>query len=282
MSIVPFEFLFLTPYTPSCQTCYLLDKVFFRTALKYPEESKCSSQDFIVELWTDVFHKENNEGEWHKVPMTFQSSEKLVDAHQVVSYYGVDLLVTCLGKYKFTYRAKHRKDNDYQWAAWFNVNGCLEVRRQTNHLTTFIQVPEVSQVTHNIYIGNFTAAQEAHLNGFDGLLNVSDEAQVYAKQLSRPIILKKLPIAFGANVVISETHLLEAVFWLRAMSDLCNKIMVASRDGHGRAGSILIAFIFAMNPNLSFEEAYRFVNDRHFVYPHRGLRSALERLYVRE
>lgn len=28
-----------------------------RTALKYPEESKCSSQDFIVELWTDLFHK---------------------------------------------------------------------------------------------------------------------------------------------------------------------------------------------------------------------------------
>ncbi|KAH9489450.1 hypothetical protein Btru_056399 [Bulinus truncatus] len=282
MDTVPFEIMFMTPFTPSCQTCYLLDKVFFRTALKYPDDSSCSGEQFVVELWTDLYHKENNEGEWHAVSMKFLSSEKLPDVHKAVSYYGVDLVVTCMGKYKFTYRARHTGDTDYQWASWFEINGRLEIRRQTDHLTTYIQVPEVSQVTHNIYIGNFSAAQEAHLNGFDGLLNVSDEAQVYAKQLSRPIILKKLPISFGADVIISETHLLEAVFWLRAMSDLCNKIMVSSRDGHGRAGSILIAFIFAMNPNLSFDEAYRFVNDRHFVYPHRGLKAALERLYIRE
>ncbi|CAL1529677.1 unnamed protein product [Lymnaea stagnalis] len=277
-----FEFYFMTPFAPSCQMCYLLDEMHFRLALKYPDDPLCDGKDFVVEIWTDLYHKENNEGEWHGVPMNFISTERLVDTKSRVSYYGADLIITCVGCYSFTYRARHKTEEEFTWAEWIGINGRLEVRRQTDHLTTYIQEPITIKITHNIYIGNYSAATEAHLNGFDALLNVSDDAPVYAKQLSRPIILKKLPISFGVDNVISETSLLEAVFWLRAMSDLCTKIMVASRDGHGRAGSILIAFIFAMNPNLTFEEAYKFVNDRHFVYPHKGLQDALTRLYLRE
>ncbi len=66
------------------------------------------------------------------------------------------------------------------------------------------------------------------------------------------------------------------------MSDKCRKILVHSRAGHARSGSILVAFVFANNPNLSFEQAMEFVNRRHFVYDHKGLKDSLYRLYPRE
>ncbi|XP_059155602.1 uncharacterized protein LOC131940800 [Physella acuta] len=280
--MVELDFFFITPFAPSCQVCYLLDNKHFRAAIKYSEAEHVFDKDFIVEMWSNLYHKEYSEGDWHAIPMKLLSTEKLPDSRKCISYFGVDLIVTCLGSFEFTYRGRHKDDPNFKWAKYLGCNGRLEIKRQTDHLTTYVQESKLSKVTHNIYVGNFTAALEAHLNGFDALLNVSNDAPVYAKQLSRPIILKKLPIAFGVDVVIGENMILEAVFWLRAMSDLCSKILIASRDGHGRAGSIMISFIFAMNPNLTFDEAYKFVNDRHFVYPHKGLRESLNRIYIRE
>ncbi|BFZ07762.1 hypothetical protein BsWGS_10801 [Bradybaena similaris] len=272
----------MTPLAPSCQYCYLLDKMHFRVGVQTVNSKDTLPDDIIVELWTNLYHKENNEGEWHDVSMPYLSTQSTRDDGSVVYFYGVDLIITCLGCYGFTYRMHHKNDADYTWAAWIHVNGRVEVRTPIAELTTWILEPAMSQITHNIYIGNYKAALLAPDYGFDCLLNMSDDAPVYPLQLSNYIIFKKHPIPAGCNYVITDQLLQITTEWLRAMSNRCRKIMVASRNGRGRAGSILISFIFAMNPNLSFEEAYKFVDSRHFVYYNKGLCDALYRLYPRD
>ncbi|CAG5132639.1 unnamed protein product [Candidula unifasciata] len=272
----------MTPLAPSCQYCYLLDEMHFRVGIQAENTKHLHPEDILVELWTNLYHKENNEGEWHEVPMHYLSTQSTRDDGSIVFFYGVDLIITCLGCYSFTFRMHHKSDPDYTWATWISVDGRVEVRTPTCELTTWILEPEVSQITHNIYIGNYTAALQAPESGFDCLLNMSDNAPVYPLQLSNYIIFKKCPLPAGSNHVIGDELLQVCVEWLRAMSNRCHKIMVVSRNGRGRAGSILISFIFAMNPNLSFEEAYKFVNTRHFVYYNKGLRDSLYRLFPRD
>jgi len=101
---------------------------------------------------------------------------------------------------------------------------------------------------------------------------------------SRPVVIyRKIAMRDGAHNPI-EAHLIsEAVEWLRSVDrgDASAKVLVNCRAGIGRAGSVGVAYVFATNPAMSFDDAYQFVFAKRFVYPHAGLADILYNLYPR-
>ncbi|KAH9489449.1 hypothetical protein Btru_056398 [Bulinus truncatus] len=81
---------------------------------------------------------------------------------------------------------------------------------------------------------------------------------------------------------ISFSQIQDLVKWLWNVYPKYNKILIGDRDGIGHAGSAMTAYIFANNPNLTFEEAYRFVSSRRFIYCHKGLKEILMESYPRD
>jgi len=276
----------ITPFAPSKQKAYMLDTMSFRMGIIVKKENThIKPDDFKCFLWTDLYHKGYNEGDSHGVEMTHQAVQTHKDDGTVCYIYGATLLFTCLGAYTFTYRVKHRLEPEFmtRWAGGgFKESGSIMIKQPIKDYTLWIQEPRSDQITSNIYVGNYQAAQEAPEHGFGVLLNTADDAPIFPLQMLRPIILRRCPLPAGANNVIPDKVVCECVNWLRAMSDRCEKILIHSRDGFGRAGSIVLAYIFAYNKNLTFEEAIKFVEKRHFIYNHRGLKDTLYRLYPRD
>merc|ERR1719394_2054088 len=114
----------------------------------------------------------------------------------VIYTYGVELILTCLGDYAFTYRIRHmfEKIPKVAWAEDFEVDGHVKVHRPVKEYTTWVQEPETDKITHNIYIGNYQAATVAPEDGFDCLLNMADDAPVYPQQLMHPVVYRKCPL----------------------------------------------------------------------------------------
>lgn len=286
LSMVFFKIEWMTPKAPSEQRAYMLDTMSFRMSLLVNKEAGefIDHGDFQCHLWTNLYHKGYNEGNWHSVTMQHQGVATHKDNNKVIYIYGVELLLTCLGTYGFTFRAKHRMDNEDStvWGSPYKVNGQVTVCQPVQQHTTWVQEPELNQITSNVYLGNYQAALQAPDLGFDCLLNTADDAPVFPLQLLQPLIYRRCPLKAGANNPIPERVICQTVNWLRAMSDRCEKILIHSRAGYGRAGSIMVAFIFAYNRNLSFEESMAFVEKRHFVYNHQGLKDTLYKLYPRD
>ncbi|KAK3708194.1 hypothetical protein RRG08_023605 [Elysia crispata] len=236
--------------------------------------------DFIVRIWTNLCHKEHNEGEWHVVPMVYQDVAIKSDSGFVDYLFGADLMMTAKGKFGFNYRAICKKLKKSERS---NTHGEIQVKLSSLFvpMTEWIQYPMQAQITKNIWIGNHAAALEAHRYGFDCLINTADDANVYVLKLNAPIILRKFPISQGVNNIISDKRLHTAVRWLWEASTRCDKILVFSKYGCARSASILIAYIYARNRDLSFADAVKFVDCRIPIYYHTGLKASLERLYPR-
>ncbi|GFO10194.1 transposase [Plakobranchus ocellatus] len=221
--------------------------------------------DFIGELriWFDNlevdFFRGSNEGEWHVVKMPYLHVFITSDSGLADFLYGVDLQLTCEGHFGFNYRAISKK---------------LKKSFKTHSSGQM-------QITPNIWIGNHAAALNSSNTGYDCLLNASDDAPVHVMKLNRPMILRKFNISSGVDIVISDETLHKAVRWLYEANKRCTKILVFSKYGDARAASIIIAYIYAKNPDLTFEEAVKFVDSRCPVSYHKGLKSTVARLYPR-
>jgi len=270
-----------TPLYTARQHAYMLDTMSFRMGVVVnntvqpidPEDLECC-------LWTNVYHTGDNEGEWSNVKMDHKGVATKQDDGTVAYIYGVTLQFTCLGTYGFTFRVRHKQEPEFmtQNASEYWHTGSITIKQPIRDYTLWIQEPELSQITSTMYIGNHQAALQAPEQGFGVLLNAADDAPIFPLQMLTPIILRRFPLPSGADKIIPDRVVCESVNWLRAMSDKCQRILVHSRDGHGRAGSIVLAYIFAFNRSLTFEQALQFVMKRHFIYNHRGLRDTLYRL----
>jgi len=106
---------------------------------------------------------------------------------------------------------------------------------------------------------------------------------VPSNQCSPAVVYRKIAMRDGAHNPIDRELMAEAVAWLRAVDHgpTDTKVLVNCRAGIGRAGSVGVAYVFATNPAMSFDEAYRFVFAKRFVYPHAGLAGILYDLYPR-
>jgi len=153
-----------------------------------------------------------------------------------------------------------------------------------------LQGPDYNHIIGNVHLGNFIAATNAAELGFTHVLNVADNLDmVYSTSDSQhgdhhqpvTVTYRKIAMRDGAHNPI-EIHLIaEAVEWLRSVDYEGTKILVNCRAGIGRAGSVAVAYVFATNPSLSFDDAYHFVFAKRFVYPHASLASMLYQLFPR-
>lgn len=148
-----------------------------------------------------------------------------------------------------------------------------------------------------VYVGNFIAATHAAELGFTHVLNVADNLDmVYTPSLLLPashsppsatseqsaVVYHKVSMRDGAHNPIDPSLVSEAVDWLRSADQQHNKVLVNCRAGIGRAGSVGVAYVFATNAMMTFNEAYDHVFARRFVYPHAGLAATLYQLFPRQ
>lgn len=273
-----FIILWTCPNPDLEQKCNHEDYVNFRLCIRTNKSMEPS--DFIVRIWTNLCHKENNESEWHAVTMNVLNVAVKSESGNVDFLYGKDLMTTCEGQFGYNYRVVSKK---LKISERSNTQGNLEVLPSlvVSQLTEWTQSPVQTQITTNIWMGNHAAALDSPKQGYDCLVNTADNAPVFTQQLLRPILLKRFPIPMGVKNTISDKQLHIAVRWLWEASTRCEKILVFSKHCNARAASLMIAYIYARNPDLTFEEAVKFVDNRHPIYFHKGLKKSLQHMYPR-
>jgi len=92
----------------------------------------------------------------------------------------------------------------------------------------------------------------------------------------------KLPCADGSIHEIQREYIKTGVEWIEEQLKHQRKTLVHCRAGIGRSGSMVVAYIYATNPTLSYEEAKTNAKKlKPDIYPHNGLKESLEALWPR-
>jgi len=168
------------------------------------------------------------------------------------------------------------EDIEWKWASGIGQNGRIYVSPPSEDLP-WTKGPQVAEVSPGLYIGNLSAASQPQ--DFHALLNCSSESEVYPPS---NILYHKIPLADGANNVISEQHIREAVAWLEQRLDQNAKTLVFCRAGLGRSGSVLISYVYYAHPNWTFQQALEHIwRVKSDVYPHKDLQHTLEKVFPR-
>lgn len=295
------------PDVPSFNTMFMLEAMTFKMAVVL-DKSKDAASDLEVEAWTNVYHKDNPEGDWHPIRLDLinahQHSESGTDA--VIATYGNSVILTSDGKFSFTFRMREKaspnaqtqpvcgrkmgsrsvsfdvsaEEDSWIWAGGYADDGIVTVRPPFSD--EWSKGPSYDHIIGPVHLGNFMAASVADELGFNAVLNLADTLDLVTSKFSKPVIYKKIPMRDGAIHQIPDNQIIEAVEWLQEQSKTCSKILVNCRAGIGRAGSVVVSYVFAQDITMSYEAAYDYVFSRRFVYPHKGLRDTLHKLYRRD
>jgi hypothetical protein len=130
-----------------------------------------------------------------------------------------------------------------------------------------------------------------------GLSSFHSQQQESPVQPKRPFEHKVISLAPGADSIIPDAVLKDAVDFLRTQVGQGKKVLVHCRDGNGRSGSVAVAFVASQldrndqpddgtghndhdghkssHYDESLQEVWKWKCD---VYPHKGLRQSLERI----
>ncbi|XP_076463613.1 dual specificity protein phosphatase 4-like [Babylonia areolata] len=266
------------PDVPSWNTMFMLEAMTFKVAVSV--EKTVDPSDIVVDAWTNIYHKDNPEGEWHAIPLSLITSKTSDDDEPTILTFGNAVMLTSDGTYAFTFRVKVKSSADWLWKGDFEENGIITVHPPTDDRWT--KGPSYTEILGPVYLGNFMAASVADELGFDAVLNVADSLDLITSKFSKAVDYKKIPMRDGAVNPIPPEMIQEAVEWLKERSKTCSKILVNCRAGIGRAGSVAVAYVYAEDTSFSYEDAYNFVFKKRFVYPHKGLRDTLNNLYPRK
>lgn len=285
------------PNVPSYNNVmFMLENMTFKIAVA--TEKSIEPTDVIAEVWTNIYHKDNPEGNWHSIPLHIIEShenDNLIPADFRNVTFGNSVLLTSDGNYSFTFRVKQKPqgktlsgldgcradyNGDWIWPSGFMQDGVVQVLPPSED-AKWSQGPNYDQILGIVHLGNFMAASVADELGFDAVLNLADTLDLIPSKFSEPIIYKKISLQDGAMHQIPDNDLQHAVSWLQNHAHTCKKILVNCRAGIGRAGSVVVAYVFAEDPSMTYKDAYDYVFARRFVYPHRGLEESLYRLYPR-
>jgi len=170
---------------------------------------------------------------------------------------------------------------EWKWAGNYGMNGRLHVNPPSDSMP-WTKGPQYSEIMKNLYIGNFIAATQADSLGFKALLNLAKELDINPP----PSVghYKKISLEDGAQQVIDESVLKEAILWIENKLIHGNaKTLLFCRAGLGRSGSIAIAYLFYSHPEWNYtqtlEAIWKIKSD---IFPHKDLQMVLERLYPRK
>ena len=273
---VTFEEFF--PKIPSFSYMFMLEAMTYRTTLcirPSEVESRLDPLDAIVQVWTSQYDREHCEGKWHPVDLPYVCTSSDGTHHT----FGQSVIITSDRDFRFTFRVRLPGDTDFRWSHGYGVDGVAHVEAPRLR-DSWTLGPEYQHIGGAVHVGNFIAATNARDCGFTHVLNVADNLDmVYAD--SDDVVYHKILMVDGAHNPIKSSQIWEAVTWLQRHDRRGNKILVNCRAGIGRAGSVGVAFVYAHNPTMTYEEAYSFVFERHFVYPHAGLQQSLFDLFPR-
>ena len=268
------KFVDVFPSVSNVQCMYMLEAMTYKAVIKMEPCLANDPHQIIVEVWCNQYDKDNPSGNWHAIRLPYIASED--NANHT---YATSIIITSASDFEYTFRMKHDSNKDWLWSHGYNQNGRVHVElpRQADKWT---QGPNFDEIIYNsIWVGNFIAASNAKSCGFTHVLNCADNLDiVYA---GGGIDYKKIPLKDGAANPISDESIKEAVLWLKERNKKGNRILINCRAGIGRAGSIAVAFVFATNSSMSFDDAYKFVFQKRFIYTHTGLKESLYNLYPR-
>lgn len=282
------------PQVPSWNLMFMLEAMTFKLEIRLGNRTNNMRQKggkfypgtIIVQAWTNIYQRENPEGVWHGIDLDYIEEDKQTGNHT----YGKSVMLTSPGQFRFTFRVKQKEDihitrtdsgADWQWANDYMVDGVVDVSPPKDE--KWSHGPNYDHIYRKVYLGNFIAATVADQHGFDAVLNVADNLDLVPGNFATPVMYKKISMADGAGNAIPEDKLREGIDWLitQDKNPDVQQLLVNCRAGIGRAGSVVVGFVFAMNPELTYAEAYNLVFERRFVYPHKGLKDSLYSLYPR-
>ena len=143
------------------------------------------------------------------------------------------------------------------------------------------QQPRLHEVSPGLWVGNAVTATQAATERFQAVLNMAQEIELTFPP-EAGIAYRKMGLPDGAGRPIPPETMREAVAWLRDEVGQGKKVLVCCQHGLGRSGSIAIAYVCALHPAWTYDQALALVKERHpHVLPHRGLRETIEALYPR-
>lgn len=269
------------PEIPSTNVMFMLEAMTFKIGVVM--EKTVSPSEIVAEAWTNIYDKDNPEGLWHSIPLNLIEAPNWDAAtiqDQINVTFGNAVILTSDGEYRFTFRIRQKQATEWIWRSGFMQDGIIEVRPPFGE--KWSQGSNYNKILGTVHLGNFIAASKADQLGFDAVLNLADNLDLIPEKFSSPVLYTKIPLRDGAVNPIPEDKLKEAVEWLQKHGRQYKKVLVNCRAGIGRAGSVAVAYVFAENPTMSYEDAYNYVFKRRFVYPHKGLRDSLYTLFPRK
>lgn len=266
------------PAIPSYNDMFMLEAMTYRVTLSTPTQQAAIGPELIVQAWTNQYDSNNCDGKWHSIDLDYLGSNDDNRRHN----YGKSVIITSDCDFRFTFRYRWRgskTEEDWRWTHPYMVDGEVHVEAPRLY-DAWTQGPDYNHIADCVFLGNFIAATNARQCGFTHVLNVADNLDMVFAE-GDGVTYQKVPMRDGAHNPIEPEKVEQAVAWLMENNQNSNRILVNCRAGIGRAGSVGVAFVFARNPSMSYEEAKELVLSKRFVYPHAGLEEMLYRLFER-
>lgn len=249
---------------------YMLEMVGITLTLKSP----LPPNELQVEAWTNLPTRLNSDGIWYSldIPYDYTCSDG--------SYcFRSNLQPTSPGHFGLTYRIRHRANPSFiQWAGDLGENVKIFIAPPAPDMD-WTQGASYAEILPGFYVGNFIAASQAEILGFDAVLNMAEELEL-AFTPDGPVAYHKLSCQDGAHHPIPEAHLQAAIAWIeRQRAAGKQRILVHCRAGIGRSGSIGVAYCLHRHRRWTYQQALDYVwSKKPDIYPHRQLQSSLEKL----
>lgn len=271
-----FKFVQLLPKVATRVDTYVNEDLAYHAVLDV--DPNVDPRQIVVEVWTNQRDSQNTNGEWHAVNLPYRGFRS-----DQMKVYGTKSLMAGEGDFEFNYRAKVSWDNDWTWFRSYdgvNSRGKIHGPRTPDKFSPTLSGPDYNRVVGIVSVGNQVAAGRAKELGFTHVLCT-------AAELDRPfpenngVVFGKVAIPYGAEKPVGPEELGTAVDWIRNSWKDGRRILVYCKYGFQRAGSVVLAFVLAHNPSMSYEEALGRTAAKRLVIPHAGLKDTVYKLFPR-
>ncbi|CAL1529676.1 unnamed protein product [Lymnaea stagnalis] len=304
------------PQTPGSLKIAMLDPLDISLCLEC--EKPIPLRNFSAYAWTHVYHaaddgppsldqqdmrrvslgegeqlffkplQDNPEGIYRELKLKYVENSREWDDMGITTYlFSAKVFPTHPGEFRLTYNVKYKLPDTTKVMVWANKfqEDCMVTVTLPRAPNSWTQAAEVSQITQNMYLGNSKAMLSAEEKGFDAVLNLDPETEEKVHGDWPPKVLRyfqNIVQEIGSGNEVEPEQIQNLVKWLWNAYPKYKKILIGDSDGVSAVGSAMTAYIFANNPNLTFEEAYNFVWARKFVFCHKGLKETLLESYPRD
>jgi protein-tyrosine phosphatase len=140
------------------------------------------------------------------------------------------------------------------------------------------------EVFQGLFVGNAVAALQHKNLGIDSILNVADEVNFFDLDMDADTDYKKIRLIEGFTNEIAEEDIKTAIEYIDSQLRQGKRVMVNCRAGMARSVSIVLAYLYHANRDLSLTEVKKefFSHTPSYnIMAHNGLEITLSRMYPR-